>query len=193
MVRPLLSLAVFVLLSGCPKNVEVKAPADARRAVRLLALTPERETRNIPDLARQLEADTDQERTPHIVAVGESPLLSAEGVEVWLAGDEKGTQGFSVDNCILIEVLSEDGKRLGRAAVGYLSGLAEGKDQIDLLGRSAFKFEANEINLSTLVPEHGRFRVRATVLDIGGVGQVSDVFLIITPRTTPAADDLRER
>lgn len=185
-------LWVAAWLSACLKNVEAKPPVE-RRAVRLLALTSERETLKIPELATQLEADTDQERTPHIVAVGESPLLPAEGVDVWLAGDEQGLQGFTVDNCILLEVLSDDGKRVGRAAVGYLNGLSEGKEQIDLLGRRAFKFEPNEVNLVSLLPEKGRFRIRATVLDIGGVGYVSDVFLIITPRTNAAADDLRER
>lgn len=192
MVRHLTALVALVLLCGCPKNVDSK-PLTERRGVRLLALTAERETRNIPELARQLEADTDQERTPHVVAVGESPLLSADGVEVMLAGDEQGTQGFAVDNCILLEVLSDDGKRLGRAAIGYLNGLSEGKEQIDLLGRRAFKFDANEVNLASLIPEHGRFRVRATVLDIGGVGHVSDVFLVLTPRASGPADDLRER
>lgn len=186
-------LAVFCgLFSACPKNVDAK-PAVERKAVRLLALTAERETLKIPEVASQLEADTDQERTPRIVAVGESPLLAAEGADVWLAGDEKGVEGFAVDNAILLEVLSEDGKRIGRAAIGYLNGLSEGKEQIDLLGPRAFKFEANEVSLASLLPEKGRFRIRATVLDIGGVGHVSDVFLIIAPRNTPAADDLRER
>ena len=192
MLRHLTSLAALVVLSACVKNVESK-PAIERRGVRLLALTAERETLKIPEVAQQLEADTDQERIPRIVAVGESPLLPAEGADVWLAGDEQGTTGFTVDNCILIEVLSDDGKRVGRAAIGYLNGLAEGKEQIDLLGRRAFKFEANEVNLASLIPETGRFRVRATVLDIGGVGHVSDVFLIIAPRTSAASDDLQER
>lgn len=185
-------LAAFVFFSACPKNIEAR-PAAERKAVRLLANTPERETMKISEVAAQLEADTDQERTPHIVAVGESPLLSAEGADVFLAGDDKGTLGFTVDNCILIEVLSEDGKKLGRAAIGYLNGLSEGKDPIDLLGRRAFAFEANEVNLVSLLPEHGRFRLRATVLDIGGVGHVSDVFVIVTPRAAAAGDDLREK
>ena len=185
-------LAVLACLSACPKNIDAK-PLAARRGVRILANTPERETLKILEVASQLEAETDQERTPHIVAVGESPLLSAEGADLFLAGDELGTQGFAVDNCILIEVISEDGKKLGRAAIGYLNGLTEGKDQIDLLGRRAFAFEANEVNLVSLLPEHGRFRIRATVLDIGGVGRVSDVFLIVTPRTANSADDLREK
>jgi hypothetical protein len=187
-VRPLLLLAV-ASLTACPKNVEVK-PAD-RRAVRLLSATAERETTSIKEQLANLEADTDQERTPHVVAVGETPLLSAEGADVVLAGDEAGTQGFHVDNCILLEVLGDDGKRLGRAAVGYLNGLAEGKEQIDLLSRRAFNFEANEVNLAAIVPEHGRFKVKATVLDIGGVGSVSDVFLIVTPRGARGGDDLR--
>ena len=192
MERSLLLLVMVALLSGCPKNVDAR-PTVERRAVRLLALTAERETMKIPELAQQLEADTDQERTPHIVAVGETPLLPAEGVDVWLAGDEAGTQGFEVDNCILLEVLGDDGKRFNRAAIGYLNGLSEGKEVIDLLGRRAFRFEANEVNLATLIPERGRFRIRATVLDIGGVGKVSDVFLIITPRAAGSSDDLRER
>ena len=102
-------LAAFVSSSACPKNIEVK-PAAERKAVRLLANTPERETMKISEVAAQLEADTDQERTPHIVAVGESPLLSAEGADLFLAGDDKGTLGFTVDNCILIEVLSDSRK-----------------------------------------------------------------------------------
>ena len=193
MARTLTSLFVFFcLVTACPKNIESKLAVE-RKAVRLLALTAERETLKITEVASQLEADTDQERTPHIVAVGESPLLNAEGADVWLAGDEKGSEGFAVDNAILLEVLSDDGKRVGRAAVGYLNGLMDGKDQIDLLGRRAFRFEPNEVNLATLIPERGRFRIRATVLDIGGVGHVSDVFLIIAPRSTNAADDLREK
>lgn len=188
--KQLTSLLALLLLTACPKNIDAK-PVD-RRAFRLLALTTERETTSIKQVAEQLEADTDQERTPRIVAVGETPLLSAEGADVVLAGDEAGKEGFAVDNCILIEVLSDDGRRLGRAAVGYLNGLSEGKEQIDLMGRRAFKFEPNEVNLASLVPEKGRFKVRATALDIGGVGSVSDVFLIVTPRAG-SNDDLRER
>src|SRR6478735_1339249 len=101
--RRMLGLVVCcVLFSACPKNVDAK-PAVERKAVRLLALTAERETLKIPELANQLEADTDQERIFHIVAVGESPLLAAEGADVWLAGNESGIEGFAVDNCILLE------------------------------------------------------------------------------------------
>lgn len=186
------ALLALTLFPACAKNVDAR-PASDRKAVQLLTITPERETLSIQQLAITLEADTDQERTPHVVATGESPLISVEGADLFLAGDAAGTQGFEVDNAILLEVLTADGKRFGRAAVGYLNGLAEGKEQIDLLSRRAFRFEANEVNLASIVPEAGSFRVRATVLDIGGVGKVSDVFLIISPRGARTADELRER
>lgn len=190
MSRLFTALLALSFLPACTKNVDAK-PAAERKAVQLLVNTRERETLSIKETADSLEADTDQERLPHVVATGESPLLSAEGADVALAGNEAGTEGFEVDNAILLEVLSADGTRLGRAAVGYLNGLSEGKEQIDLLSRRSFRFEANEVNLATLIPETGTFRVRATVLDIGGVGKVSDVFLIITPRGTRQADELR--
>lgn len=185
-----LAAVVALALCGCVKNVEVKG-ATERRGVKLLAQTADRETAKNQEVAQQYEADTDQERIPRIVAVGESPLLTADGVTVTLAGDEGGTQGFSVDNFILLEVLSDDGRRLGRAAVGYVNGLSEGKETIDLLGPGKFNFEAGEVSLATLLPERGRFRVRATVLDTGGVGRVSDVWLILTPKQAAAGDDLR--
>ncbi len=183
-------LLALLLLCACTKNIEVK-PVE-RKAVRLLTATPERETEKIPDVAITLEADTDQERTPRVVATGDSPMLSADGADVWLAGDEAGTQGFEVDNAILIEVYGDDGKRINRAAVGYLNGLSEGAESIDLLSRRAFRFEANEVNLRALLPETGFFRIHASVLDTGGVGRVSDVFLIITPRARKESDGLRE-
>jgi hypothetical protein len=187
-----LVLAVAVLtLAGCVKRVET-GPV-ARQVVRLLAATPERETAKNPRVAEHLEADTDQERTPRIVAEGETPLLPAEGVDVRLYGDEAGTQGFQVDNGLLLEVLGDDGQRRARVVVGYFNGLAEGKENIDLFGRRSFRFEPGEVNLAGLLPEKGRFRVRATVLDIGGVGSVSDVYLVVEPRGAAAVDELQER
>jgi hypothetical protein len=40
--------------------------------------------------------------------------------------------------------------------------------------------------LGSIVPEHGSSRLRATALDINGVG-VTDVFVVITAKQAPAA------
>lgn len=185
-------VVLMLALTSCVKNVDSTAAVTSGKSIKLLSATPERETLRIPDIAISYEADTDQERTPHIIASGESPMLSADGADFFLAGNEEGSEGFSVDNFILLEVFTDDGKRLGRAAVGFVNGLEEGKEHVDLMGRGSFHYEPLEITLASIVPQQGRFKVKATAMDIGGVGSVSDVFIIVKPRAS-SSDDLRER
>ena len=183
-------LLVVLALGGCPKRVD-PGPQVAPRAVRLLAETAERETTSLTELRPDLEFDTTSARAAYVVATGETPLLQAEGAQVRLYGDEAGTKGIEVDNCILIEVVSPDGAVLGRAVVGYTDGLIQGKEHIDSLGPRQFRFEAGEVSLEPILPERGPFKLRATVLDNGGVSRVSDVWVRLTPRAS-TRDELRE-
>lgn len=179
---------VAMLLVACPKRA---APTVTAKTIRLLSETAERETAQITELRKDLEVDTrDFDRTPHVVATGETPLFSAEGAEVRLYGDEAASKGFSVDNIILLEVLGADGKVLRSAVIGYSDPVSQGRETIDNLGRQAFSFDAGELNLAPLLPERGSFRLRATVLDYFGVGKVSDVFLRVEPKAS-SSDDLR--
>ncbi|MDP1915810.1 MAG: hypothetical protein Q8L14_06180 [Myxococcales bacterium] len=181
-------LVVAMMLVGCPKRV---APAVTGKTIRLLSETAERETAQLTELRKDLEVDTrDFDRTPHVVATGETPLFSAEGADVRLYGDEAASKGFSVDNIILLEVLGADGKVLRAAVIGYSDPVSQGRETIDNLGRQAFSFEAGELNLAPVLPEHGSFRLRATVLDYFGVGKVSDVFVRVEPKAS-SSDDLR--
>lgn len=175
---PMRLLLTLVLLGcACVKRVET---ATVPKTVQLLHDTPERETAQIAEIRSDLEFDTkEQPREAHVVAKGETGLLESNGGRVRLFGDAAGTTGISVDNVLLIEVLSAEGKVLDRAAIGFTEGLINGKERIDLLGRQAFNFEPGEVNLSSRVPEHGPWKLRATVLDNYGVGRVSDVFVAI--------------
>ncbi len=182
-------LLLTLALCACPKRVDSSA---APRAIRLLSETPERETTQLTELRPDLEVDTrDFDRTPHVVATGETPPFSPEGAEVRLYGDEAGTQGFGVDNFILLETVGVDGKVLRAAVVGFADPVSQGKETVDNLGRRAFAFEAGEVNLAPLMPERGPVRLRATVLDYYGVGRVTDVFVRIEPKTSGGGDDLR--
>jgi hypothetical protein len=175
-------------LAACVHAPQV---APVARSVRLLAAAASMETNQRTQTRPDIEIDTrDFDRTPHVVATGETPLVSADGAEVLLAGDEAGTVGLQVDNCILLEVLSASGQVLGRAVIGYTEPVIMGKEQLDLLGRRAFIFEPGEVVLTALVPERGPFRLRATVLDYFGEGRVSDVFVRVVPKAR-AEDDLR--
>ncbi len=183
-----LFLAVLLFSCACVKRVDTSV---VPKTVQLLHDTPEKETSRLTELREDLEFDTkDKPREAHVVAKGETGLLESNGGRVRLFGDDKATAGVSFDNVVLLEVLSPEGKVLNRAAVGFTEGLLMGKESIDLLGRQAFNFEAGEVNLSSLVPEKGPWKLRATVLDNYGVGRCTDVFVVIDSGDA-VKDDLR--
>jgi hypothetical protein len=183
---PLLAL----LALGC-----AHAPARASsppRGVRLLSETAELETSRRAERREDLEVETtDFDRTPRVVATGETALLSTDGQDARLYGDEAGTAGFSVDNCVLLEVVGADGRVLRQVVIGSVPGLSQGRNRIDSLGPSAFSFGPGELRLTPLLPESGLFRLRATALDYGGAGRVSDVFVRFAS-SDGSGDDARE-
>jgi hypothetical protein len=190
-----LSLAVVAAsFLACAKQVP---PTPTRsgppRPVQLLADTPERETSTIEAKREDVEIDTrDFERTPRVVAAGETPLLKREGARARLYGDAAGKEGFSVDNLILLEVLDEKGQVLNRGAVGFTDSIVYiGKNTVDSVGRMSFTFEPGEVDITNMLPESAPFKVRATVLDYSGVGRVSNVFLLLESPAQGSEDDLR--
>jgi hypothetical protein len=112
---------------------------------------------------------------------------------VRLFGDEAATKGIFVDNIVFLEVIGADGRVMRNAIIGFSDPVSQGKETIDNLGRQAFSFEAGELSLNPLLPEHGSVRLRATVLDYFGVGRVSDVFVRIEPKASSGGDDLRNQ
>ena len=182
-------LAVVLLSCACLKRVESSTVVPT--TVQLLHDTPEKETSRITEIRQDLEFDTkEQPREAHVVAKGETGLLESNGGRVRLFGDASASAGLSVDNVVLLEVLSADGKVINRAAVGFTEGLMIGNERIDLLGRQAFNFEAGEVNLSTLVPEKGPWKLRGTVLDNYGVGRCTDIYVVIDS-SDASKDELR--
>ncbi|MEW5742934.1 MAG: hypothetical protein AB1938_28725 [Myxococcota bacterium] len=187
----LLFILCLGVLAGCTHTA--KATGGPAKSVRLLAETLERETTQRTEVRADLEVETtDFDRTPRVVATGETPLLTAEGSDAFLYGDEGATTGFAVDNCILLEVLSSEGKPLRSVVIGSIPGLSQGKERIDSLGPSAFQFAPGEVQLTSILPESGTYKLRATVLDYGGVGRVTDVWVRFVPRAA-GGDDLREK
>lgn len=191
-----ISLAVVALsLLACVKQVpETPTRSWPPRPVQLLAETAERETSQIPEKREDVEIDTrDFERTPRVVATGETPLLRLEGARARLYGDAAGKEGFSVDNLILLEVLDEKGRVLNRGAVGFTDFVRVGREPVDNVGPMSFQFEPGLVDLTHLLPESAPFKVRATALDYSGVGRVSNVFLLLEPRARSNEDDLRNQ
>jgi hypothetical protein len=181
------ALAFAALLTAACVRVPPpgELPQGQPTAVLLVPETAERETNAFTTRREDVEIDThDYDRTPHVVAYGETPPLQSEGSAVKLYGDKEGTTGIDVDNFVLLELFDASGNLKDRAAVGFTDGLMIGKEHIDLLGRQAFKFEPGEIDLSRFVPEHGAWKLHATVLDYHGVGRSSAIWLRIEPKQT---------
>ncbi|WP_167509520.1 hypothetical protein [Corallococcus llansteffanensis] len=193
--RTLTLTAAVSLLSACAARQAppptVAAPPQPR-SVRLLSNTPERETARLEKRREDVEVDTREgERTPRIVATAETQPLRLDGAQARLCGDEACTQGFAVDNFLLLEVLDAKGKVSRRAAVGFTDSVFIGNEQVDNLGRRAFTFEPNEVDITSLLPESEPFRLRATALDFWGVGRVTELFLRLEPGAGRGEDDLR--
>lgn len=186
-----LTCIALLLLTACVRQVpHAAAPA---QTLRLLAATDERQSDSILERRVDLEFDVrDFERSPHLVTTGETPLFSIDDAEVRLFGNAEGTAGFSVDNCIFLEVLTPEGTVFSKSMIGFADGLLQGKNVIDSLGRRAFSFEPGEVSLATVLPERGQVKLRASVLDYGGVAKNSDVFVLVRPRATPR-DDLQNQ
>ncbi|AKQ64260.1 putative lipoprotein [Myxococcus hansupus] len=191
-----LVLAASLGLMACARQVPASAtPAStssAPRAVRLLLDTPAKETHTLTKLREDVEVDaTEGERTPRVVATGQTPVMSLGGNRARLYGDAQGTLGFAVDNFLLLEILDANGQVTRRAAVGFTEAVHMGKEQVDSVGRRAFNFEAGEVDITHLLPDSEPFQVRATALDTWGVGRVSDVYLVLAPTDRASEDDLR--
>lgn len=189
----MLALAAVATLSlSCMKQVPTTVQAGPPRPYPLLKETEEKETEQLETKREDVEVDTrDFDRTPRVVATGETPVVSLSGARARLYGDAEGTKGFEVDNFILLEVLDEKGRVINRGAVGFTDNVLMGSEVVDSLGRRSFSFEPGEVDLTSRLPENEPFRVRATVLDYSGVGRVTDVFLRLEPRDTKQEDDLR--
>jgi hypothetical protein len=178
---------LLTLLCACPKSPIAAHPAftGPPRAHKLIAEVPENETSARTAKRSDLFVTTDTgEPLPFVVGAGELGPLSRQGGRVRLYGDEAGKEGFSVDNFLLLEISDKSGT-VRRVAIGFQQGLTAGSEQVDTLGGLKFAFEAGEIDLTRLLPPEDPFTIKATALDTGGVGRVSNVFLIISGDTEP--------
>lgn len=189
---PLLA-ALGLLAAGCATPGASARPtyAGPPKAFKLLAEAAEVETESLKEKRTDLLVTVESgEPVPAVVAVGEIGPFSRQGGTVKLYGDEAGTEGWSVDNFLLLEVNTPQGQTLARAAIGFQQGCSRGSEQIDSLGQFKFAFGPGEVDISTIIPAHEQVTIKATVLDTGGVGKVSNLFAILT--SEPGASNLQE-
>lgn len=185
MARRTLPALLSLLALGCPKQQAAILPSYSGppKAYLLLAEAVEAEWETRTARRTDLFVTTESgDPIPAVVAVGEVGPISRQGGQVRLYGDEAGQLGWSVDNFLLLEVSDRAGKVTQRVAIGFQQGVTRGAEQLDALGGMKFAFEAGEVDLTELLPEREPFTLKATVLDVGGVGKVSPIFLILSAK-----------
>ncbi|MBI3180914.1 MAG: hypothetical protein HYZ28_02085 [Myxococcales bacterium] len=191
--KPALAASLCALVyQSCVKRVE--PPPDGPRPFQLLVHTEEQPTAAFIPRREDVEIDTRElERTPHVVATGETPIIRIEGARARLYGNEAANEGWTVDNFVLFEVVSEGGYVYSRAAVGSTDTVTVGSEHVDNVGPRSFSFGPGEVDITSIMPDTMTFKLRATALDYGGVGRASDLYVIFEPRSSPSPDDLRDR
>jgi hypothetical protein len=181
-----------LLLVGCPKSEDASRPhySGPPKAFKLLNETPEAETSTRVEKRTDLLVTVENgDPAPAVITVGQAGPLNRQGGSLRLYGDEAGKTGWSVDNFVLIEVLDKNNKVLHRGAAGFQAGLTHGAEQVDSLGQMKFSFGAGEIDISKLVPANENVTIKATALDTGGVGRVSNLYLILSAETAGVSDE----
>lgn len=180
--RSILVVAAVLAVSACPRRTpEPEFPTSGPpRAYQLLQDTPERESTQIEERREDVLVESEElDRTARVVATGETPLIQLNGARARLYGDANATSGWSVDNFVLLEILDEVGRVRGRVNAGFATGVQVGAEVIDNVGRMTFNFDPGEVDLTSRLPEREPFRLRASALDAGGVGRVSDLYLVL--------------
>ena len=123
------------------------------------------------------------DKIPYSMHVSSHDLMITTPAKFCLAGDAGGTKGWRVDNFLLIEILDQRGNLTSSALAGLTETVRRNGNPIETIGRSSDSFNACEIDVTKLLPVGRPFRLRASAMDYGYVGFVSDVF-IVSPKGT---------
>ncbi len=158
------------------------------------AFFPLQVVRNVPNqyssafkqnVRNDLSMDTTRfDKIPYSMHVSSHDLMISAPAKFCLAGDAGGTKGWSVDNFLLLEVLDQSGNLTSSAVAGLTETVRRNGNPIEMIGRSSYSFNACEIDVTKLLPVGRPFRLRTSAMDYGGVGYVSDVFIVSSKGTS---------
>jgi hypothetical protein len=150
--------------------------------------------RNVPNqnssafkqnVRKDLSIDTTSwDKIPYSMHVSSHDLVITTPGKFCLAGDAGGTKGWSVDNFLLIEVLDQSGNLISSAVAGVMETVRRNGNPIEKIGRSSHSFDTCEIDVTKLLPVGRPFRLSTSAMDYGGVGYVSDVFVVSSGGTS---------
>lgn len=164
-------------LNRCTKTPPPPPPGTT---IKLLNNVPNRDSKFFrPNTDNRLKMQTTKwDKVPYrITRAFSGTIRLTPGRRAVLAGNAAGTAGWNVDNFLLIEISSGGSTR--RLVVGAHEPVIMAGRVIQKIGRNSLSFGAGEIDLTPYLQVGKPVGLRVTALDYGGVGRVSDVFLVM--------------
>jgi hypothetical protein len=186
--------ATPLFAAACPKSRAASVASDSGppKSFQLLQQIAEAETPSRPEKRSDLSVAVENDQ-PAVVASRTAEPISQHGARARLRGDGGGTQRRSVDNFLPVEVADESGRIIRRTAIGFQQGATPSSERTDLLGPMRFSFEPGEVDLTSILRADEPVTPKVAALAVGGVGEVSDVFLLLTADSAGGEEDQRDR
>lgn len=188
--------ATLLLPAACPRSRAAWAASDSGppESFQRLQQTAEARAPSRPEKRSDLcVAVENGQPAPAVVALSTTEPIERHGARARLCGDGAGAQGWSADSFLPVEVADESGRIIRRAAIGFQQGATLGSERIDSLRPVCFSFEPGEVDLTSTLTADEPIAPKVAALAIGGVGEVSDFFLLITADSAGGEEDLRDR
>lgn len=127
------------------------------------------------------------DRTPYFMAPPQEFELNLKRIDrACLAGDAKGGSGWRVDNYLLIELFDSSGRLIKDGVIGGHEGVSRNGKRVSELGNGHEQGPC-AVNLKSFLPVGQPFRMKVSAMDYGGVGYVSDVWLLLEGEVTGSA------
>jgi hypothetical protein len=119
------------------------------------------------------------DRTPYFMAPPREFELNLKRIDrACLAGDAKGATGWNVDNYLLLELFDSSDRLIKDGVVGGHEGVSRNGKRIAELGNGHEQAPC-AVNLKSFLPVGQPFRMKVSAMDYGGVGYVSDIWLLL--------------
>ncbi len=154
---------------------------DATGSLQIIHYVPSQDSDNFRmNLRKDLKMDTWLfDKIPYHMTWTSNKVILRSRKRIKLAGDSQGRMPWEVDNFLLLETTDSSGVILKRVVVGYNDDVSADGKVIEKIGPQSLSFPAGSIDVTHLFPINQQVTLKASAMDYGYEGKVSDIFLII--------------
>lgn len=149
--------------------------------LKIISYVPSQKSENFKkNLRNDLKIDTWMwDKIPYYMNTSSTKVILRFSKRIKLAGDSKGTEPWEIDNFLLLEIMDKSGTILKRSVIGDHDDVSFDGRVIDKIGPQRMTFNAGSIEITHLFPINQEITLKASAMDYGGLGKVSNIFLII--------------